>query len=90
MAMVPQGLHEAARFGDQANSLGWKAWVLAILSLPAHCSAANRAGSFKAPVSEALYRFSQSTNVRAVFQFEFLLGAGSVHPSQIYPIWVEP
>ena len=39
---------------------------------------------------ESLYRLSQSTNVRAVFQFGFLLGTGSVHPSQIYPIWLDP
>jgi hypothetical protein len=83
--------YEAARFGNQANAppeledLGSRDLVL-----HSPCHAANRAGSFKAPESKTLNRFSQSTNVRAVFQFGFLLGARSVYPSQIYPIWVEP
>jgi hypothetical protein len=46
-----------------------------IIRLAALCRAAIQAGSFKAPVSEALNHSSQSTSFRAKFQFEFLLCA---------------
>jgi hypothetical protein len=85
--------YEAARFGNQANAPpgpGLEDLGSRDLVLHSPCHAANRAGSFKAPESKTLNRFSQSTNVRAVFQLGFRLGTLSVHPSQIYPIWLEP